>query len=199
MHYAHYHSIVQSEHINWTILSSNCTSIWFGEKMKQFNPKSVSIISAVTLSGHSPNIASVWAKRKVRSKENNIAYSLIPIYILSRTIGLVPFSIIRDSIGRVQEARVSLFDFCWFVISVLLYLVASFFCYQNLCLIIKLPQDPNTSIILTIGDHLLIIFGLIYGAIIIAMDMYNRRRLVEILKKITVFDEEVSKMKFLFS
>lgn len=124
---------------------------------------------------------------EVRSNNINFAYSFRPIYFFSRAFGLLPFSLIFDSNGDIQKARVSIFDGLWFKVSVSLYLLMAFICYQN----IELLQDQNQSPILVIGDALFLIFGLIYDAVSIVFDMLNRNKLVDILKMLTAFDNEV--------
>lgn len=154
----------------------------------EFNQKKVSIRSVVSMKSFSNIDLSTLVKRKIPSENNNFTYSLLPIYFFSRAIGLLPFSIIRDSSGRVREARLSVFDCLWFIISISGYLFLAWFCYQKTVV----SYDPNESFVLNIGDNMLLIFGLLYGAIIITMDLGNRNKLVEILKNFTAFDDAVS-------
>lgn len=57
---------------------------------------------------------------------------------------------------------------------------------------VRLPDGANESPLLVLGDYFLLILGLIYGAVIIVFDMYNRLKLVDIMKKFTAFDAEVN-------
>lgn len=127
-------------------------------------------------------------KKNSRSRAINFSTSLLPAYFFSRVIGLIPFSIVRDSNGDAHTARINLFDLLWFIFSILLYLFLAFYRYSYM----DIPQDASKSYILVIGDSLLLIFGIIYGALMIVMDMFNRNRLVDILKKFTIFDKEVN-------
>lgn len=124
---------------------------------------------------------------EVCSNNVNFAYSFRPIYFFSRAFGLLPFSLIFDSKGDIERARVSVFDGLWFKVSVSLYLLMAFICYQN----IELSQDQKASPILIVGDASFLIFGLIYDAVSIVFDMINRNKLVDILKMLTAFDNEV--------
>lgn len=122
--------------------------------MLQFNQKNVSVISAVSMLPPSNiDLPPTLIRRIVPSKKINFAYSLLPIYYFSRAIGLLPFSIIRDANGKVQKTRVSAFDFFWFVTSICLYLFLASFCYRTM----ETPKNPNESLILIIGDNLLMV------------------------------------------
>lgn len=151
--------------------------------MTQPTEKTVSRISSTTFSSNSV----AFARPDDRPNIQSFAYSFRPIHYFSRAFGLLPFSVALDSNGNIQKARVSLFDALWFVISISLYLIMAFICYQN----IKLPQDQNVSYILATGDAMFLIAGLIYGAIIITIDMFNRFRIIDILRMFTAFDSEV--------
>lgn len=106
-------------------------------------------------------------KKNIPLKKMTFSYSLRPIYYFSRIFGLLPFTIVYDTNGDVYEARVTCFDILWFIISVCLYLLLALFSYTN----IQLPEGPNVSPILVLGDYVLLITGLLYGAIIIVFDM----------------------------
>lgn len=134
------------------------------------------------------------SKKLKISSERYVAYSLRTIYYFSRFIGLLPFSIIRDRNGDVKEVRVSLFDFLWCSIAVCLYLSMAFICFQTM----NLPKKANSTHILVLGDCIHCILGLINAAIMIVMDMCNRFRILNILKKFALFDKQVTTEDFLF-
>lgn len=52
------------------------------------------------------------------SKKRDFVYTLRPIYIFSRIFGAMPFSLVHNSIGEIQKARVNIFDFLWFMVSI---------------------------------------------------------------------------------
>lgn len=131
----------------------------------------------------------VPTKKVSNANKPNFSYSIRPMYYFSRAFGLFPFTMIYDTNGDVQGAHVTLFDILWFFISIFLYLLMAFYCYMNM----DLPQNPNDSYILNLGDYALLIVGLIYGAIIILLDMFNRFGFIDLVKNITTFDKEVSK------
>lgn len=122
----------------------------------------------------------------------NFAYSFRPVYYLSRVFGLMPFSIEYDLIGQPQVPRVNRIDAMWFVIVICLYLSMAYISYEKM----NFPQDSSIPYILFLGEYLFQILDLVYGALIIGLDMCNRYKLVNILKKLTLFDEEVKNIAF---
>lgn len=129
-------------------------------------------------------------KTNTITNKMNFAYSFRPVYYFSRMFGLLPFSIVYDSNGDVLRARVTAIDILWFIISVCIYLLLAFLSYTNM----RLPDGPIESPLLIASDYTLLIVGLIYGAVIIVFDMYNRSTFIDILKKFTAFDMEVNRI-----
>lgn len=129
------------------------------------------------------------AQDSINSKRLTIAYSLKPMYILSRIFGFMPFSIIFDSNGAIQRARIKKLDFLWFITSIGIYLLSSYhfltYSARN-----RIPKGRAT---LVYGTRSIVIFRKGLNCLNITMDMHNRFRLVEILKRINTFDEEASK------
>lgn len=156
--------------------------------MVQSKGKSISVISTLATGSASNINLPGMSQRKMQPRKYNLTNCFVIIYLFSRAIGLLPFSVVRDSNGRVQRAKVSLLDFIWFAISIGLNLFMAFYCYQTT----EVPQDPNESVILIIGDNMLLIVGLLLGAFSILIDMFNRGRLVNIVKRFSAFDDEVN-------
>lgn len=123
---------------------------------------------------------------KAIEEKIDFAYSFRPNYLFSRIFGLMPFSIAYDS-SRVQVPRVGALDGCWFVISICLYILLAVIAYQN----IILPKDSH-SYLTILGDSATLILGLIIGALMIGMDMYNRFKIIGIWQMFKTFDEEVN-------
>lgn len=130
-------------------------------------------------------------EKSVKS-ELNFAYSFRPIYYFSRVFGLMPFSVKYDSNGQPQMPRVGILDSLWFVTTICVYLSMAYISYQQM----TLPQDPNAPKVLVFSEYLLQILGLVYGALIIGMDLCNRFKLVDVLKQLTTFDKEASECDF---
>lgn len=126
---------------------------------------------------------------KLRPENISFLDSFGPVYYYSRLFGLMPFTIDCDASRGVQKPRIDIFDGIWFSLSILIYISMAIIAYNDM----KLPQDSDTaSFILILGDYVLLILGLIYSALIIVFDMYNRFRLCELLNKFITFDKEVN-------
>lgn len=117
-------------------------------------------------------------------------YCFRPIYYFSRIFGVMPFSIVCDLNGEIKKIKISVFDGLWFFISISIYLLMAIIYQRDLKLVID-----QRSFLYAAGNFLLILSLAIY-VIAIGTDMYNRSKYVEILKKITVFDNEVSHFNF---
>lgn len=111
-----------------------------------------------------------------------------PIYYFSRVFGMLPFSIIYDSNGEVQEPKVRTFDVLWFVGSISLRLSIAFISIQQ----VKL--DPGAPHVLTLGGFVLIILSHVFGAVAAGMEMCNRYIIIDILKMVNTFDKEASRI-----
>lgn len=132
---------------------------------------------------------------KLRVGKYNFVHSFRPVYYLSRIFGLMPFTMkLCDTNQRIQKAQVTVFDGVWFLISISLYISMAIIAWKTM----DLPQKTiQSSYILILGDNLLLIVGLVYSALIIAFDMHNRSKLVEILNKFVTFDKEVIFVHFI--
>lgn len=140
---------------------------------------------------NSPNLP----KAAILLKNTNFCYNVRPIHIYSRVFGLIPYCIVQSENGDSYEARVGVFDFIWFIISICSYLLLGFTYIQT----IEVPTNSDESYILILGDGILITMGVFSGAIIVAMDMLNRFRIVDILKKFSLFDKKVSQLNLIKS
>lgn len=54
--------------------------------------------------------------------ELNSGHSFTFIYYFSRVFGFMPFTIVYDSDGKIQAARIRTIDILWFMITIGLYL-----------------------------------------------------------------------------
>lgn len=124
---------------------------------------------------------------KLYSSKMNLVHVLRPISIFSRIFGLLPFSIILDSNGDIRRARVRFSDILWFMTSICIYLIMALHCYQNLIV----PETSNESFILIVINYFRLISGLVFGAIMVTIDMFNRSKFITMFKKIIFFDKEV--------
>lgn len=168
-------------------MSKFCPLI-FGRSCIRFNQKSVISTPIIKMVQCSDNDELKLGEKTTNSKNSNFVFSIRPIHYISRVCGLMPFSIIQNSNGEVQEPRISTFDGLWFSISICIYLAMTYIFYQHA----RISTDPNTkSYFLVLGDYMLYIAVMIYGILVRGMDMFNRFKLVDILRKFTEFDKEV--------
>lgn len=100
------------------------------------------------------------------------------------------FQIVRNSNGEIHLPKVRKIDRIWFIGHILVCLLAAFIVNEPIELDIK-PSGPQ--LVLISCDQLRLVLCLIFCAIIIAMDMWNRFKIVAVLRKITTFDREVRK------
>lgn len=126
--------------------------------------------------------------KRGRWKKLNFAYSFLPVYYFSRVLGLMPYSFSWDSEGELQAPQVNLVDGIWFLLSICIYVLAAFTNFQT----IILPKEMKIESALYFGHYALLIQGLVICAISIGMDMFNRNKLVAILKAFIEFDKEVN-------
>lgn len=130
------------------------------------------------------------AKQKNSVKKLDFVYVFRPIYCFSRACGMMPFSILYDSKGEVQMPRITKCDGLWLIFSLCLYLSSVYLLYCN-AQFSRYQHAP--SYILLLGDFVLQMAILIFGILIIWLDMFNRFKLVSILKGFVAFDKEVGK------
>lgn len=119
----------------------------------------------------------------------DVQHGFQPIYYFSRCAGLWPFTISYNSNGSIAGARIHIFDILWLLTSICLYFTALFYTYED----IEASQAfEQTQFFATLIFFLNEIPPLLFGTIWIVLDMFNRNRLVDILKKFTLFDKKVS-------
>lgn len=122
------------------------------------------------------------------SKDFNFAYGFRPIYYFSRVFGLMPFTLTYNSNGKIDGQKIKVIDILWFVISITMNLVMIFMISGSTQ---YLHHVKSTSLILEGGDHLLLLLSAIFDVILMGFDMCIRFKLMEILKNIDNFDDEV--------
>lgn len=141
----------------------------------------------------SVDMLSGTTSKNVNSKKLTFAYSFKPIYYFSRIFGFMPFSVVHDSTGAIQLARVRTVDFLWFIISIGIYVSSA------IHLVVSIDQTPipDKSIILVNCTRSIVVIRKLLSCLSIILDMSNRSKIVDILKKISSFDERVSQFWYL--
>lgn len=129
-----------------------------------------------------------FLRNTLKTPPKDLGHGFQAIYCFSRCVGLWPFKITYNSNGSIKEARVDLFDKLWLLISICLHSVATFFTYGDATNAYIIGHFNFAQMIFSmsqIPDYLL-------GVVCIILDMFNRNRLVNVLKNIIIFDREVS-------
>lgn len=116
-----------------------------------------------------------------------IEQSFRSVYYFSRIFGLWPFSIARNSNGSIRRARVRPADALWFLISFCLYSVAIYYTYMD---ITTTRLENRKSFVFLLLNVYQIVY-LFFGSCVIVLDLLHRNKLIEILKKFDIFDNEV--------
>lgn len=108
------------------------------------------------------------------------------VYRVGRLFGLLPFTLNYKLNGEIDSCRLRIIDILWFVITVALCMASSVLGYSALT-----PTQDNRTTFLLFGGRIVLIGGVSLAAISIVMDFFNRHRLVELVKSINSFDQEV--------
>lgn len=110
-----------------------------------------------------------------------------PVYFVLRLLGLKPFSIVYNSNGEPQRPKITVFDGIWLVISLGVYVLMAYSAegteYK------KLSAEGFIYVL----EYIFLMFGLFCSISTIVIDIFTRRKFVEILRRITIFDKEVRK------
>lgn len=123
-----------------------------------------------------------------RSTNLNFAITFRPIYYFLRLFGFMPFTIVYDSKGEVQAARITARDILWLLISLCAYLLA----FNGS----KIWENPyllhKYSTVFIYVIKLYDISEILFGIIGIVMDLCNRFKLIDIMRTLNQFDKEVN-------
>lgn len=122
------------------------------------------------------------------SEKLNFSFSFWPIYYFARVCGQMPFSILIYPNGAIAGPKMYKRDLIWFAIAMCIH--CAFICMS--VHIIQFTHVPNEIIsVLHFGNLTAWFIMLLFGISMIVLDAYKRNEIVDILKKITVFDREV--------
>lgn len=79
---------------------------------------------------------------KVQVEHGCFSYGFRPIYYFSRVIGLMPYSMVHNKNGEIQEHRIYYRDGLWILTSISLYISVILHVFRDM----KLPKDPNSTL-----------------------------------------------------
>lgn len=129
--------------------------------------------------------------RKANTIKIDFAYSFRPIYYFSRVYGLMPFTITYNARGSINGLEIRLFDLLWFMAILVLNVTITLMISKDSLYLQDLKVLSN---ILNGGEYFLEIYCMIFNLLLIGMDMWMRTKLIEILRGITTFDDEVRQL-----
>lgn len=156
--------------------------------MSELNSKSTSTVPVVSVNQTPVKERIESIENKDRTRDLSFADTFRPIYYYSRVFGLMPFSIVCDSNGEPQEPRIGVLNFLWFITSMCLYLSMAYYSFIDM----NVTRDDSLPYAFILAGFIMQIFRLVFGALIILIDMCKRYKLVDILKKLNIFSKEVS-------
>lgn len=152
--------------------------------MPNANRKSISVLLELNLAHQFNSISN----RNIPLVENDFISSFRPIYISSRVLGLLPFSLILNSNGSIQKSRVKDLDWCWFVLSICVQLVLIWFYLQNLAFWRNHLKEWG---IFTVCTDINVVTQLTLQIATINLDLFNQSLHIDILKRFKIFDNKV--------
>lgn len=126
---------------------------------------------------------------KIHTKITKFVDIFRPVYYFSRLCGQMPFSMVQQTLhSDFYKPQVGRRDALWFTISMVSYTTVTIFT----CLKLTAKFDQNKTVyVLFMGNSMLHSMTMLFGVVKLAMDMYNRHKLVSILNKFTQFDHKV--------
>lgn len=162
--------------------------------MIEIHRKNKPSVSSIMVQASVNNQLEMIEKRDKNTKTVRFPNVLRPIYYISRAFGFMPYSIIHDSNGDIKEPNVKKIDILWLLLSITIHSFIVVLLHNNM----KSLQDPTRPYyILMIGDHLVAFVTVMFGIVMIGIDLCNRFKFIDILKKITTSDKEVMRNEHL--
>lgn len=136
-------------------------------------------------------INSISSLNAENASKQNFTYSRSyrPIYIVSRVLGLMPFSIVIDSSGVILRPAVYTLDALWFLISTIVYICIMYFSFEYFY---SEDNFKPISAISLVGNSCIYGINLILCLLAIVFDMLFRFKFVDVFKKFDTFDKEAS-------
>lgn len=126
-------------------------------------------------------------------RKNEFAQNFRVIYIVSRVLGLMPFTVAYNMNGEIEKPTVTKLDVLWFLTSICVY---SLGIYKLSQLIFPRGEDIYTSPLVVLSDNMSVMLGLILGLTCSIFDMCNRHKLISIVKQFVDFDKKVQIVDF---
>lgn len=130
---------------------------------------------------------------RILKKSVNLYDLIRPMYVISRIFGMLPFRILRSSAGdSIVGQCVGPIDLIWFFVTIGIHFYLAFSSIQN----IAADQHWQTKSLFSIGDNFIVLYDITIAILTIILDMINRHRFINILKKFIEFDKKVKSDHF---
>lgn len=121
------------------------------------------------------------------SEKQNFSHCFRPIYYFARVAGQMPFTITSCRNGATVAAKFNICDFIWLAISLGIHIYFIHWTFKEFESYKILSADD----VLAIFNLTMWIANFFLGIFFMVLDAYNRLKIVEMLNKITMFDQEV--------
>lgn len=152
--------------------------------MENSTRKNVSVITVQSTSNDGYKIENP-------ARKWTFAFAFRPMYYLMRVCSFMPFTIIYDTVGEVLKPRVTALDILWLLISLCNYLMA-LYCTKVFYTKFKQHKPPNVTKTSILVNEFFYMSEVIFGMSSIIIDLCNRFKLNDILRKFDQFDKEVN-------
>lgn len=134
----------------------------------------------------------IAARKRQSKKEVNLSDCVKPIHLSSRLFGQLPFSLHFNANGHVLKESVGIFDVLWFVVSITIDFLLTFYVLCSL----REPPALQSGVLL-LGSRIVSLIAFVTPPISTIFDMINRKRVVKILQDFDAFDKNVRIIYFI--
>lgn len=129
-------------------------------------------------------LADAWMQQR---KRPNIYDCIKPVHTISRIFGVSLFKMRVDSNGQIENISVSVFDALWFISSIALNLMFSYFAQTS-----KRSAAKFGSSVVLLSDRFIWVLQLLMCLSSIILSLVNRKRFLKIVQDVIYFDKNVS-------
>lgn len=118
------------------------------------------------------------------AKKNS--FSFRPIYYFSRLFGFFPFSIVYDTNGEILRSKVRVIDGVLFAALIFLHFASASYYHMRPSMRSPIPH------VFGIANKITYQMIHYHNVIIITMNMYNRQKIINIIKSFNIIDKKVT-------
>lgn len=142
-----------------------------------------------------PNaIGTDFVVKRQREKRLNFYACIKSLHMISRSFGLLPFTITFSSNGKIAKAKVGIFNAIWFVGSITVNLILVYFAFYS-----SRSSANSYSSVAYLSDRFILIFQLLMCISSIILSVFNCNKFLKILREFVAFDRNVNFTDLIFS